>query len=394
MSLVAVLRDVPRQRGIRSAILTDLFSPLSLGDLVLPNRMIMAPLTRSRATPERVPTPMMSAHYVQRAGAGLIIAEATNVAVQSNAWECAPGIFTRPQIDAWRGLVARVHDAGGRIALQLWHGGRVAADRTATPVAPLSPSGVNDNIEAVTVWGRNDEGKFIKLVATPSRAMTLAEVRETIASFGTAARVACEIGFDSVQLHAANGYLPHQFMSPYLNRRTDEYGGSPEARARFALEVMEAMIRHFPAGRVGIRISPFTGFNGALDPDPAPAYRHLVRELGTRGLGWLELADTNFWGGVFDRDRMLELVRPVFAGPVIVNGGIDPAQAQALVESGTVDAVSFGRLWIANPDLPARIRAGGPYTRSITRRFYGGGADGYNDYPTLVEERAAGRPAG
>ena len=169
MTLVAALRDVPRQRGIRSAILTDLFSPLSLGDLVLPNRIIMAPLTRSRATPERVPTPMMSAHYVQRAGAGLIIAEATNVAVQSNAWECAPGIFTRPQIDAWRGLVARVHDAGGRIALQLWHGGRVAADRTATPVAPLSPSGVNDNIEAVTVWGRNDEGKFIKLVATPSR---------------------------------------------------------------------------------------------------------------------------------------------------------------------------------------------------------------------------------
>jgi 2,4-dienoyl-CoA reductase-like NADH-dependent reductase (Old Yellow Enzyme family) len=364
----------------------DLFSPLSLGDLALPNRIVMAPLTRSRATPERVPTPMMIEHYVQRASAGLIIAEATNVVAQSNAWECAPGIFTQAQIDAWRPLVAAVHAAGGRIALQLWHGGRVAADRSAQPVAPLSPSGVNDNLEAVTVWGRNELGVFSKLKATPSRAMTLAEIRETIAAFGEAAGAARAIGFDAVQLHAANGYLPHQFLSPYLNRRTDEYGGSPEARARFALEVVEGMIRHFPAGRVGMRISPFTDFNGALDPDPLPAYRYLVRELALRGLGWLELADTNFWWGRFDRARMLELVRPIFSGPIIANGGIDPASAHELVRSGTVAAVSFGRLWIANPDLPARIRASGPYAKAITKRFYGGGADGYNDYPTLAEQ--------
>lgn len=370
----------------------DLFSPLALGDLALPNRIVMAPLTRSRATPERVPTPMMVEHYVQRASAGLIIAEATNVVAQSNAWECAPGIFTQEQIEAWRRIVEAVHQAGGRIALQLWHGGRVAADRSPQPVAPLSPSGVNDNIDAVTVWGRNDAGVFIKLKATPSRAMTLAEIRDTIAAFGEAARVARAIGFDAVELHAANGYLPHQFLSPYLNRRTDEYGGTPEARARFALEAAEAMIRHFPAPRVGMRISPFTGFNGALDPDPVPAFRYLVRELGTRGLGWLELADTNFWGGQFDRDRMLAMVRPIFSGPIIVNGGIDPATAQELIRTATVEAVSFGRLWIANPDLPARIRAGGPYTKSITKRFYGGGADGYNDYPTLPEQLAAARP--
>jgi 2,4-dienoyl-CoA reductase-like NADH-dependent reductase (Old Yellow Enzyme family) len=369
--------------------MTDLFTPLALGDLELPNRIIMAPLTRSRATPERVPTPMMTQHYVQRASAGLIIAEATNVAPQSNAWECAPGIFTEAQVEAWRGLVEGVHRAGGRIALQLWHGGRVAADRSAQPVAALSPSGVNDNIDAVTVWGRDDTGKFIKLAATPSRAMTLEEIRATIAAFGAAARVARAIGFDGVELHGANGYLPHQFLSPFLNRRTDEYGGTPEARARFALEVCEAMIGHFPRGRVGMRISPFTDFNGALDPDPEPAYRHLVRSLAARGLGWLELADTNFWWGRFDRARMLELVRPVFAGPIIANGGIDPAGAQELIGAGTVDAVSFGRLWIANPDLPARIRAGGPYRKAITRRFYGGGADGYNDYPTLDEELAA-----
>jgi len=368
--------------------MTDLFSPLALGDLELPNRIVMAPLTRSRATPDRVPTPMMIEHYVQRASAGLIIAEATNVVPQSNAWECAPGIFTEGQIAAWQRLVEAVHRAGGRIVLQLWHGGRVAADRSPHPVAPLSPSGVNDNIDAVTVWGRNESGVFVKLTATPSRAMTLDEVRGTIAAFEEAARAARAIGFDGVELHAANGYLPHQFLSPHLNRRTDEYGGTPEARARFALEVGEALIRHFPPGRVGMRVSPYTDFNGALDPDPEPAYRHLVRELGLRGLGWLELADTNFWWGRFDRARMLDLVRPVFSGPVIANGGIDPATAQEMVASGTVDAVSFGRLWIANPDLPARIRAGGPYRKAVTKRFYGGGPDGYNDYPTLAEELA------
>lgn len=367
----------------------DLFSPLALGDLTLPNRIVMAPLTRSRATPERVPTPMMTEHYVQRASAGLIIAEATNVAPQSNAWECAPGIFTAEQIAAWRDLVAAVHRAGGRIALQLWHGGRVAADNSAQPVASLSPSGVNDNLEDVTVWGRGAEGKFVKMVATPSRAMTRAEIADTIVAFGTAARVAREAGFDAVQLHAANGYLPNQFLSPYLNRRDDEYGGGPEGRARFALEVVEAMLPHFAPGRVGIRISPFAAFNGAIDPDPVPAYTYLLRELGRKGLGWLELADSNCWSGQFDRDRMIALARPVFKGPLIVNGGIDPTLAHDLVRGGQADAVSFGRLWITNPDLTARIRQGGPYTvKRISGRLYGGGPDGYNDFPTLEQEGA------
>jgi len=370
-------------------VTTPLFKPITLGDLSLSNRIWMAPLTRSRATASRVPTPLMVEHYVQRASAGLIIAEATNVAPQSNAWECAPGIFRTDQIAAWRTLVTAVHSAGGRIALQLWHGGRVAADRSEHPEAPLSPSGVNDNIEAVTVWGRNDEGIFRKMPAVPSREMTIAEITATIDAFGAAARAARRAGFDAVQLHGANGYLPHQFMSPYLNRRTDSYGGSPQARARFALEALEAIMAEFPREQVGLRISPYTSFNGALDPDPEPAYRHLVSELDTRGMGWIELADTNFWGGQFDRDRMLALVKPVFRGRVAVNGGIDPDTAQTLIGSGMVDAVSFGRLWIANPDLPERIRAGGPYTKSITRRFYGGGPDGYNDYPTLAQERAA-----
>ena len=374
----------------------DLFSSLNLGDLTLPNRIVMAPLTRSRATPERVPTPMMAEHYVQRASAGLIISEATNVVVQSNAWECTPGIYTREQIDAWRVLVAAVHAAGGRIALQLWHGGRVAAvnpDHLADEaMEPLSPSGVNDNLNAVTVWGRGADGKFAKLAASPSRAMTRAEIAGTIAAFGAAARAAREVGFDAVQLHAANGYLPHQFLSAYLNRRTDEYGGSPEGRARFALETVLAMMAHFPAGRVGLRISPFAPFNGAIDPDPLPAYTYLLRELGNHGLGWLELADSNFWSGRFDRDSMIALARPLVRGPIIANGGIDPPTAAELVGSGKVEAVSFGRLWIANPDLPERIRSGGPYTvKPLTRRFYGGGADGYNDYPTLAEERAAAR---
>jgi NADPH2 dehydrogenase/N-ethylmaleimide reductase len=219
--------------------MSDLFSPLSIGDLALPNRILMAPLTRSRATPDRVPTPMMTEHYVQRAAAGLIIAEATNIAPQSIAWDCAPGIFTQPQIDAWKMLVRAVHAAGGRIALQLWHGGRVACDRSADPRPALSPSGVNENLDAITVWGLGPEGKFIKLKATESRAMSLDEVRATVKAFGAAARACREIGFDAIELHGANGYLPHQFLSPFLNRRSDDYGGTPEKRARFALEVVK-----------------------------------------------------------------------------------------------------------------------------------------------------------
>jgi len=363
--------------------MTDLFSPLSLGDLVLPNRIVMAPLTRSRATLERVPTPMMIEHYVQRASAGLIIAEATNIVPQSIAWDCAPGIFTGEQIEAWRPLVAAVHAAGGRIALQLWHGGRVACDRSANPRPALSPSGVNENLDAITVWGLGPEGKFIKLAATPSREMTTEEVVATVKAFGAAARACREIGFDAIELHGANGYLPHQFLSPFLNRRSDNYGGTPEKRARFALEVIDAMTEHYPPSRVGMRISPYSDYNGAIDPDPVPAYRHLVNELNRKGLGFLELADTSFWYGKFERSRMLDLVKPVFDGRIIANGGIDPQTAQALIGDGKVDAVSFGRLWMANPDLPQRIRRGGPYAKAITRRFYGGGADGYNDFPAL-----------
>ena len=361
----------------------DLFSPLALGDLVLPNRIVMAPLTRSRATPARVPTPMMTEHYVQRASAGLIITEATNVVPQSIAWDCAPGIFTGEQIEAWGRLVRAAHEAGGRIALQLWHGGRVACDRSANPAPALSPSGVNENLDAITVWGLGEGGKFVKLEATPSRAMTLEEIRQTVAAFGEAARACREMGFDAIQLHGANGYLPHQFLSPHLNRRDDEYGGTPEKRARFALEAVEAMTQHYPPARVGLRISPYTDYNGAIDPDPVPAYRFLIKELSGKGMGWIELADTSFWWGKFERTRMLDLARPVFSGKILANGGIEPATANELIGAGAVDAVSFGRLWIANPDLPARIRAGGPYAKAITKRFYGGGADGYNDYPRL-----------
>jgi N-ethylmaleimide reductase len=368
--------------------MTDLFSPLSIGDLQLPNRIVMAPLTRSRATIERVPTQMMTEHYVQRASAGLIIAEATNIVPQSIAWDCAPGIFTPEQIAAWRPLVEAVHAAGGRIALQLWHGGRVACDRSAHPKPALSPSGVNENLEAITVWGLGPEGKFVKLKATPSREMTVDEIRATVRAFGAAARACREIGFDAIELHGANGYLPHQFLSPFLNRRSDDYGGTPEKRARFAIEVVEEMMAHYPAARVGMRISPFSDYNGAIDPDPVPAYRHLLKELNAKRMGWLELADTSFWYGKFERSRMLELAKPVFGGRIVANGGIEPHVAQELVAAGDVDAVSFGRLWMANPDLPERIRAGGPYTKAITRRFYGGGADGYNDYPRLDQQPA------
>jgi 2,4-dienoyl-CoA reductase-like NADH-dependent reductase (Old Yellow Enzyme family) len=264
----------------------------------------------------------------------------------------------------------------------------VACDRSADPQPALSPSGVNENMDAITVWGVGPEGKFIKLQATPSREMTRDEIRATVKAFGAAARASREVGFDAIELHGANGYLPHQFLSPFLNRRTDDYGGTPEKRARFAIEVMQAMMEHYPPSLVGMRISPFSDYNGAVDPDPVPAYRCLIGELNAKGMGWIELADTSFWYGRFERSRMLELVKPLFDGRIIANGGIEPAQANELISQGAVDAVSFGRLWMANPDLPERIRRGGPYAKPVLRRSYGGGPDGYNDYPTLAQEQA------
>jgi hypothetical protein len=265
----------------------------------------MAPLTRSRATLERVPTPMMGEHYVQRAAAGLIIAEATNVGPQSIAWDCAPGIFTPAQIDAWAKVVRAVHDAGGRIALQLWHGGRVACDRSPDPKPALSPSGVNENMDAITVWGLGPEGKFTKLKATPSREMTPGEIKETIQAFGAAARACREVGLTRSGTARRLPAAPVPFAVPQPPQR--RYSGTPRS-APFPSN-RAGMTEHYPPARVSSHLC--SDYNGMIDPirpriapgEPSTASPRLGR-----------LADTSFWYSRFERSRVLDLVKPVFDG--------------------------------------------------------------------------------
>ena len=278
----------------------DLFTPLAIGDLVLPNRIIMAPLTRSRATPERVATPMMIEHYVQRASAGLIITEATNIVPQSIAWDCAPGIYTREQIEAWAKLVRAVHDAGGRIALQLWHGGRVACDRSPAPQLALSPSGVNDDLDAIAPWGVGPEGTFVKLRATPSRAMTLEEIRRTIEAFGEAARACRDIGLTRSNC-TTNGYRRTSSSRP-ISSGAKMNMAARQRSARASRSKFGAMMRHYPPVRVGLRSRPSpttrrdrSGSGSGVSPPRSRANRRNGMDRACR---------YQFLVGKFERTRM------------------------------------------------------------------------------------------
>jgi len=364
--------------------MTSLFDPFQLGDLVLPNRLVMAPMTRSRATAEGIPTAIMAEYYAQRATAGLLVSEAINVSPISNPFERAPGLFTAEQTDAWRPVTAAVHNAGGRIFAQLWHGGRIGAKGVLDWREPLSPSGFNDDIEHLHVWALLDNGNYVRISATPSRAMTIEEVRSTITEYQTAARNAMDAGFDGIEIHAANGYLPHQFLSPHVNRRTDGYGASIENRARFLTEMVEAIGEVMPLSRVGVRLSPYTAYNNALDDDPAATYTHVAQMLQVHGVGYINISDANGWYGVPDLEQILQILEGNFTGPVIANGGITIEHAAELVKTNRVPLIGFGRYFLANPDLVERIRQGAPLNDVIERRLYAGGGDGYTDYPSLA----------
>jgi len=365
--------------------MTSLFDPIDLKGLLLPNRVVMAPLTRCRAGAGDVPQPISATYYGQRASAGLIISEATNVTPKSCAFEKAPGIYSAAQVDGWRVVADAVHAQGGRIFMQLWHCGRVGADAILDGHAPLAPSEVNDDLDALQVWGQMANGRYARIAATPSRAMTEADIAEAIADYARAAANAMLAGLDGVEIHAANGYLPHQFLSPATNRRNDRYGGSLENRLRFLREVVEAVLTRVDAGRVGVRISPFAAYNNPRDPEPAGTTEAVARLLDGYGLAYLHLADTNAWAGSPDMPKLLAAVRPNFRGPLIGNGAITPEAAGELVGSGALDAVAFGRPFISNPDLAIRIRHGGPYNEARDIGWYGGGAEGYVDYPALHE---------
>jgi len=363
--------------------MADLFQSTALGDLNLTNRIVMAPMTRSRADERGVINPSASEYYAARASAGLIISEGINVGPMSNAFDRTPGLWTDEQTEGWKAVVDRIHDNGGRIVAQLWHGGRASARGLLSDKQPLSPSGVNDDLDRLQVWGLLANGAYVRIAATPSRAMTLAEIQDAVNEFGRAATNAVRAGFDGVEIHGANGYLVHQFLSPTINQRTDAYGGSVEGRSRLLLEIVSAISDVMPRSRIGLRLSPFADYNSTRDPKPENTYGQLAHWLETAGLAYLHLADTNAWTGAPDYERMLPIFRGHHCGPLIVNAGITPEHAVEIVNSGKADAVAFGRLFLANPDLPARIRAGGRYSSPQAFGIYGGSDSGYLDYPSL-----------
>ena len=365
--------------------MTSLFDPIRLGDLTLPNRIAMAPVTRARSGRDGVPTEANAAYYAQRAGAGLIVSEATNVSPNSAAFELAPGLYGPAQVNGWRRTMEAVHAAGGRLFAQLWHGGRVSSYALLDGRAPLAPSAVNEDLHLLQAYGALGNGWYSRIAASPARAMSTDEVYRAIDEFRIGARNAVRAGIDGVEIHAGNGYLPHQFLSPHVNRRDDEFGGSLAKRARFLELLLQAVLDEIPAGRVGVRISPFAGYNNALDPHTEDTYAYVARLLSAAGVAYVHAADTNAWGGAPDMERILDILRPNYGGAIIANGGLDAQSGAALVASGRADMVSFGRSFIANPDLVERLRRAGPYNEPDPFSFYGGDGKGYLDYPALAD---------
>lgn len=362
--------------------MTTYFDLLKIGDLDLPNRIFMPPLTRSRATEDGVPVDIMATYYRQRATAGLIISEGTFVNKNAVGFERAPGIYNAEQVAAWKPVTDAAHDEGGRIFCQLWHCGRVGTTHIMDGQEPVSPSGINDDPGMIEPYAKLENGSYVKLAPTPSRAMTKDDIKATIADFAQAATNAIEAGFDGVEIHAANGYLPNQFLCDRLNQRDDEYGGRVENRARFIIEVFEAIADRIPASRIGIRFSPFAAYNNALPSDPEAIYGHLAAKMNDLGAAYIHFADMNGWFGFPDLDKILDVLRPNFSGPIIANGGLTVEQGADLLATGKAQAIAFGRGFIANPDLVARIAKNAPIAQPSASGMYARGETDYIDFPT------------
>ncbi|MEU9146358.1 alkene reductase [Streptomyces sp. NPDC048349] len=354
--------------------MTSAFDPVRIAGTVLPNRIALAPMTRSRAGEGGTATSLVAEYYTQRASAGLIISEGIQPSAVGQGYPFTPGLHTAEQVEAWREVTDSVHSAGGRIFAQIMHSGRIGHP-TLLPegLVPVAPSAVTPEGQVFTAEGPKD---FV----TP-RELTGAEVRATIADYAEAARNAVEAGFDGVELHGANGYLIHQFLAPGSNLRTDEWGGSVENRIRFAVEVVKAVAAAIGAERTGLRISPGNPYNSISEPDPQPVYEALVKEIDGLGLAYLHVLEH----GPEARETTVAL-RKQFSGPLVLNPateGPTDHRALALVEDGTADLLAFGALFLANPDLPARLRTEGPYNTPDPSTFFGGDARGYTDYPAL-----------
>ena len=359
-----------------------LFTPARLGAVEIPNRVLMAPMTRSRAGRDGVPGPLAALYYAQRASAGLIVTEATQVTPQGQGYIATPGIHDRAQVAGWSRVTDAVHAAGGRIFVQLWHVGRVSHESFQPDgKPPVSASALPLEGEAWTYDG-------MKPHPTP-RALATEEVAEVVAQFRRGAELAREAGFDGVEIHGANGYLIDQFLRDGTNRRGDRYGGSAVNRARFLLEVTEAAVAVWGPERVGVRLSPLGAFNGMSDSDPATTFGTAVEALGGFGLAYLHLVEE--FGAPLDdgEKRIIKAIRRGWHGAYIANGGYDGPRGAEAVASGWATAVAYGVPFIANPDLPLRLLTGAELATSDKATYYGGDAVGYVDYPAVAEDQLA-----
>jgi len=360
-----------------------LFQPHTLGDLELPNRIIMAPLTRSRASqPGDVPTDMNAEYYAQRAGAGLIISEATQVSQQGKGYAFTPGIHSDEQVAGWRKVTDAVHAAGGRIYLQLWHVGRVSRPELqpdgGQPVAPSA-------IQPETMVFISAESGMVPCLEP--RALETEEIPDVVAQFRQGAENAREAGFDGVEIHAANGYLLDQFLRSGSNRRSDDYGGSVANRLRLPLEVVDAVTGVWGVERTGIRVSPTGTFNDMHDDDPVSTYGALAEELQARGVAFMEVVEDSFQGNEVEGrpEPVIDAIHSGFRRSYIGNGAYTADEARQRIKEGRCDLASFGRPYIANPDLPERFRRGAPLNEWDDTTFYGGDERGYTDYPFLED---------
>lgn len=361
---------------------SPLFHPLRLGAIEAPNRVLMAPLTRNRAEADGTPKAIAREYYRQRSSAGLIVTEATQISPEGKGYLDTPGIHNDTHVAAWRRITDTVHAAGGRIFLQLWHVGRIShISLLPDGQPPVAPSAIRAKAQTFNADGFVD-------TSTP-RALETAELPRIVADYVDAAERAKQAGFDGVEVHAANGYLLDQFLRDGSNTRTDTYGGSAENRARLALEVTEAVAGVWGADRVGIRLSPFGSFNDMSDSAPEQTFATVYRALDRLGLAYLHVVES-FPGSENNPDEAaaLDRLRALWTGPYIANGDFDAARAADWILKGRTDAVSFGRPFIANPDLPERYRIGSALNTPDQSTFYGGGEAGYIDYP-FVDGKAA-----
>lgn len=356
----------------------NLFEPVQLGSWVLANRVFMAPLTRNRANADGVPGELAATYYSQRASAGLIVTEATQISPMGKGYINTPGIHSAEQTRAWSRIVESVHRSGGRIFLQLWHVGRIShSSLLPNNVRPVAPSAIRANSQTLIATG-------LVPVSEPV-ALTASGIKETLDDYRRAAANAKEAGFDGVEIHAANGYLIDQFLKTGSNRRADEYGGVASNRVRFLTETVERVLEVWDRRHVGVRISPTSGFNDMKDDNPRETFSVAVDRLNSYQLGYLHVVETaqNSKGSSEEDLAMSAHLRTLWKGFYVVNGGYDRHRGEEAIQTGHADAVAYGRAFLANPDLPRRLQIGAALNEPEPKTFYGGGADGYTSYPAL-----------